>query len=599
MSKPDVPERPGPPEQRRRPALRRRATILFVALCAAVLAACGAKIDTVFTLEEDESGSREMTLSLSQDDFAELTEGDARALERSIADHVPDELGFDGLDEDDGGLTTTFTLGFDSEQDYLEKVRAVLEAGGVATTPRITLTAQDTAFIDGGIVTENFTSYELLTWLPDGLVADGLIDEQQRSVVLDSAGETVVRYDGKERESYQPIRFESVRDHGLRGVDMRTVLLEDGGFEREITYEADAEIYESREAEYDAFFDGLALDEGDLTQQRYLGDAISWHLRFTAADEAELAAATAAALGGGQATLSVTEEPSGDQPTTVTTTVIDDADCSALCSPHGAGLSDTLVVPETWGLEDDTYWRSERDEPGMRAVEVTPSPEGIVFRRHLPVDAVVVETALHHGGGITQTLHVAVPSENVALAGDGFDELLTPPAALGSLAVDEGEETTTYAVTLEADDPDQYNAAIADYLPGAGLALATDDGWLRAHRSARIKLDLESLFGTTPVTDGVAHAITAPRGQTIARGDGRSAVYHGAELYEIDEVGVSIGGWTLTGLITGGVVGLLLLLGAGAALLFPDRAADAWATVRKHGSGHRHGRSRPAGGSGR
>src|SRR5690625_7766025 len=84
--------------------LRRWKAFLAATLAMIVLVGCGARIDTVLTVEKDESGTREMHLTLSESDFEEYVEGSVDDLEAVIKENLPEQLEVSDITTDDGDL---------------------------------------------------------------------------------------------------------------------------------------------------------------------------------------------------------------------------------------------------------------------------------------------------------------------------------------------------------------------------------------------------------------------------------------------------------------------------------------------------------------
>src|SRR5699024_6731542 len=351
--------------------LPRWKAFLAATLAMIVLVGCGARIDTVLTVEKDESGTREMHLTLSESDFEEYVEGSVDDLEAVIKENLPEQLEVSDITTDDGDLKATFTLEFDSPEDYLEKVSALVDD----TELQADISVPDTLFVQGVVVEESFTSDELLEWLVIALEDEGLVDSDAASDALDNSGDKELKFGDETEAAHEPFQVSNVQDRGLALVEMETSLLEPGSCSRISRYSMSSEVYEEDPEEVDAFFEAIVPVGGDLEQSS--GDPITWTVEFAADDADGLAAKTAPALDSDAVEFSVEQDSSGAQ---VHTTIVNMADCVNMCSEDAPTITDTLRVPAHW--EFDGYAEPDQDhQVVMEEVSATPLEFSAKFGR--------------------------------------------------------------------------------------------------------------------------------------------------------------------------------------------------------------------------
>ncbi|MDT0993988.1 hypothetical protein RNI12_32705, partial [Pseudomonas aeruginosa] len=69
--------------------------------------------------------------------------------------------------------------------------------------------------VNGVVGKENFTSHDLLEWLPDGLEQNGIVDSGNVGNVLDSENNMTLTIGGKNFTSQTPLDIEHVADNGF------------------------------------------------------------------------------------------------------------------------------------------------------------------------------------------------------------------------------------------------------------------------------------------------------------------------------------------------------------------------------------------------
>lgn len=109
-------------------------------------------------------------------------------------------------------MVASFQLDFSSPQDYLTKVRAII---GGSKDPTSDIQNINTPLVNGVVGKENFTSRDLLEWLPQGLEQDGIVDSGNVGNVLDSENNMTLTIGGKNFTSQTPLDVEHVADNGF------------------------------------------------------------------------------------------------------------------------------------------------------------------------------------------------------------------------------------------------------------------------------------------------------------------------------------------------------------------------------------------------
>jgi len=540
--------------------LRRWKAFLAATLAMIVLVGCGARIDTVLTVEKDESGTREMHLTLSESDFEDYVDGSVKDLEAVIKENLPEELEVSDIKTDDGDLKATFTLKFDSPEDYLEKVSALVEDPDLQAD----ISVPDTLFVQGVVVEESFTSDELLEWLVTALEEEGLIDSDAASDALDNSGEKKLKFDDETEETYEPFQVSSVQDRGLDSVEMETSLLEPGSFSRIIRYSMSSEVYEEEPEEFDNFFNSIVPEGGTLEQSS--GDPVTWTVEFAADDADGLAARTATALDSDAVEFSFEQDSSGAQ---VHTTIVNMADCVNMCSETAPTITDTLRVPAHWEFEG--YAEPDQDhQVVMEEVSTTP----LEFWASVQLHAVEVTTKLWSDSTIETILDVSLDGAAVT---EDLKEALTPDETVGRLDVSESDELTTLTITLDRVSYEEFNETTATFLPEAYIEASERPGtFFREEQGVYLHFNLAELLGNAPVSEGATHRIE-PQGALSLAEEGAEEV-SAESLAELSDQSFELSSVKLSAWITLAVIAAFIVAFALVLVVFRKQISQAYAS---------------------
>lgn len=150
--------------------------ILLILLLALSLTGCGqkrAEVETVLTVEQNNTGNRQMRLSINKADFEKIFDDTTDQLNEQLGTACPSELEWSYAEENQQ-YSYTFTLHFSSLDDYVKKVETI--TGKKAS---VTLEQPDSVFASGLLYKENFDSLDLLGWLGNLLEEQGYQESGQ------------------------------------------------------------------------------------------------------------------------------------------------------------------------------------------------------------------------------------------------------------------------------------------------------------------------------------------------------------------------------------------------------------------------------------
>lgn len=577
----------------------RTALIALVALASTViLSACGAKVDTVVNLDDGPKGTRVITLTLSSSDLTSYVTGGTAALDASLKRHKPAQLEYNGIKPSADGVVATFTVSFGSADEYRQKIAAILSASGSTTTPDIDIATENTLFVRGAVLHENFTSIDLLGWLPDGLVTDGVVTADNKSSVLETGSSTVV-HAGVSTDAGSPVSFDAMQDTGITALSTRTTVHKDGSYRREIDYSMQAHSYATNTSGFDSFFKDATPPGGTLkpATDRSAG-TVGWTITFDAKNADQVAKLTAHAVNSDRSAFGVTTEPAPDNAAVLITTITDNVDCSAICSPIAGPVTDTLLAPAGWQLISGADVGQATEKDGL-AVTHQANGDPVVLQHAIPFQSVKVASVLGSDHSVDQTLTFVATNENVRLAGHAFTTMLKPVTGVGTLTTTKKGATTRYVVHIHADNPAQYDAKISKYVPGAGVRVTEGEGngFFQADYTVSETLDLASTLARNGVTAGILYSTTVPFAQHVVTersslGQGGSADGRLAVWTSGTGVSVAVAGLPVSALVFWAVVAFVLLVAVGVSFALRRRIAAAIA--QRRGERQRRAAAAPA-----
>ena len=255
-------------------------------------------MDTELALDASFSGARTIVCTIGRSDAEKTVGGGVDALDAFIRLNCPEELDWTKA-EDRSNLTYTFTLSFRSEEEYVQKVEALL-----GRRPQVLFAAPDTPFSSGYRISEDFSSADLMDWFQTLAVQKGLIAE---GTTFWQDGSTAVRFGGEVTGTGVEIDVNRLEAASPERVILATTLKKDQSFERTVTFLFSPAALEGREAEFQAYFEDRVPEGGNLNwSETAAGRSVV--LQFSAEDAQALREKTAQALDSAQGQILLQKE---------------------------------------------------------------------------------------------------------------------------------------------------------------------------------------------------------------------------------------------------------------------------------------------------
>ena len=443
-----------------------------VALCLAmtfVLSGCGAVIGTTLKVNDDGSGSRVMTVTFTNDDSDQAKQVFAKPLsvyDTSIKKHVPSQLKYNGLNMQGKSMVASFQLDFSSPEDYLTKVRAII---GGSKEARSDVQNINTPLVNGVVGKEDFTSRDLLGWLPDGLEQDGIVDSRNVSNVLDSEHNMTLTIGGKDFTSQTPLDVQHVADNGFDQVVVQLDFksLKDVG--AVVWYFSEQAWGADKENKVKAFLDqatkdgnGEAADakSDDLPEdaQKQLSSAypVGKKVTIKAGSLEEVDKRVAQALGNKSGSLKIApgRAKQSDPGTGATASFViplslaGQVSCSAICSRDAGDPVTVVTHPSQWVDESS----SAPSDEGQTSAQVVRGNTPLTL--DVPLETKKTSTTIHLNPGKEVSYEANLTFDNAVL-GDNAEAVKQLPRGVRNWSVEQKSEKTTTQFTVKgsADDP--------------------------------------------------------------------------------------------------------------------------------------------------
>lgn len=463
---------------------------VLLTIAALILSACSAKIETQLGLESAEKGTRTILVSFNMKDNQDKVKGGTQALDASVRKHLPEGMEYEGIQSEGEKARATFKVSFSSVDEYHSKVTSLLKASGSDIKPQISIVNSDQGLVQGIQVKENFSSGDLLGWLPEALVVDGVVSASNKNSVLSSSDETTVKFGEKEVKNSggSKISAKDVQDRGFRNVIL-DVKEKDGGYDVAISFVAKEIMNTETAAAVDAYLnqvkpEGSELKKGLESSQAkaYAPSAstasakeeVGRTLTFNASSIEDLSNGLKKLFGAGSTDLSASREVvAKDNNFTVQKKISGLLDCALLCSPSGDGLTLTIMDANDKSYMVDPEGRASSSRSGGSSTLIAVDR---VSSRQIEMKSMKVATSLGLDGSMEARFLYSFPSSDVA----GAEEALKNAFAGGSndeTEVRQDNDATIVSVKVRGKDEAEFNQRLNEYLPESKVTVTRSGGY--------------------------------------------------------------------------------------------------------------------------
>lgn len=588
---------------------------VLLTIAALILSACGAKIETQLGLESADKGVRTMQVSFDLKDNQDKIKGGAQALDASLRKHLPSGLEYGGIQSEGDKARATFTLPFSSIDEYRSKVASILKASGTDTEPQISIINSNQGLVQGIQVKENFTSKELLGWVPEALVVDGVIESSRKSNVFSSDGDTTVKFGDKEVKNSggSTISAKDVQDRGFKGVLIQASE-KDGGYDVVISFIAKEIMSSETSSAVDAFLnqvkpDGAELKKGlDASEAKSYAPSASTNaakeeigrtMTFHASSSQDLSDKIKKVLGASTTDLTFTRDVTEESHVfKVEKTVSGTLDCSLLCSPEGYGVA--LSLKNSDGESYSSASSSSSSSSSSTSNKTMPTFT-LVSSKTVTMKNVKMATSLGLDGSMEARILYSFSTSDIAgaeqklkdsLAGGGDDET----------EVRQDGDSTIVSVKIRGKDQDEFNQRLGSYLNGSKITVTREGGYhpFGSDYTVRPEVNPASKMGSSYYQVPFEFTFKAPAFSSLDQQKVRTAnpryveagiefTVNGGELsmksnrgvFATRDLQIPASGLSMTDLIVNGIILALVLAGLILLFLFRKKIAAARAKGRE------------------
>ena len=572
---------------------------VFLTVLALIMSACGAKVETNLGLENSEKGSRTITVSFSLKDNKDYLKGDVNALDASIKKHKPQELDYEGIRTEGDNAQATFKVNFNSVDEYRTKVSAILRASSFDKEPQILISNSKDGLVQGVEVSENFTSQDLIKWLPEALVTDGLVEAKRKDNVLQSSGKNSVTFEGREiktTESSSEVQAKDLKDNGFDEIVI-AVDKKDGKYNAKIVFLAKEIMVPDRVSAVDTYLNSVKPEGAELTKgideeiakKSYRSlpstqsgkDESGRNLKFTADSFEDLNAKLQKILGTQETALESSQEVKTDSSgAKIIEHITGSVDCSRVCSP-GTNYGVKFSFSDDGKNFDQDYGSSNSSSSSASASDRV-IKVNLKNSRTIQPESLNVNSALGMDGSVEAKFELAFKSSDVAQAGDALKSFVQgSDEAQATFEERTDGDNTIYSAKIRGKDSAEFNTRIGNYLPGSEMTIHHPGGvnLFGADYTVSPKFNLQERFGQLqpknydfkfelPIMSSVktdalqgSNSMFGHQDSHLS-GDGRNVTVNSSEGYiNTSSLTIPAHGFTMTDFVVDAILlGLLLLI---------------------------------------
>lgn len=187
----------------------------------------GSTVNTTLSIESNLSGNRQMQVVISQSTFDEYFSGTQDDLNNIITAYCPSDMIW-STETVDSNYVYNFSIVFSSAEDYSKKVTNIL---GEEQT--IEISCPDSVWVSGVYVSESFSSTDLLGWLSEAVVSEGVVSSSYASDIF-GTGDTKVVFAGEENTTSAQIYLDKIDYEEISAINIVTDIVELGTYNRTV-----------------------------------------------------------------------------------------------------------------------------------------------------------------------------------------------------------------------------------------------------------------------------------------------------------------------------------------------------------------------------
>ena len=252
--------------------------VIMAAFLMIILTGCVSKIDTTVVLNDDFSGKRVITCTVSRQKIRTDVNGGESALDSFIKINCPSQLTYEKI-ENRYNITYNFVLSFNNREEYIDKVEKIL-----GKKPMIVFASPNSPFSKGFILQEDFSSRDLLNWFENiGAEKEILLTKGE----FFTENSTVVDYKGNTIPTQQLVDIRNIDYLRIDKISILTEILQGGALKRNVKFEVPNVRFEGNSQKIIDYMKSRVPDGGTF-EIKDISDGKMFVIEFESSDSIDL-----------------------------------------------------------------------------------------------------------------------------------------------------------------------------------------------------------------------------------------------------------------------------------------------------------------------
>ena len=242
---------------------------LFV-LISFALSGCGtgSVVDTSLIINNDMSGSRIIDIHVEDEVFKNSNvSGNVDELKTIVAKYIPSCMSCEYTESTSIGkkssgtkVTFSFVIDFISKEDYISKIKSL-----IGDNVSIDVEIPDNIWSSGIGFSESFSSRDLMKWLQDAIVAEGLVSQSNAGYIF-GKGTNIVFFANETFEVDEHINVNTITKLQINDIDLLFDVNDIGHIDVTVIFKIPEATMNKRGADIRAYMDSMASNEIELAE---------------------------------------------------------------------------------------------------------------------------------------------------------------------------------------------------------------------------------------------------------------------------------------------------------------------------------------------
>lgn len=515
--------------------------VAFVAVFLLTGCGNGSTVNTYLNIDESLSGYRDMELVISESTFNEYFNGSLDDLNNVITNYIPEGMVW-SVDTAISAYTYHFAIYFSSVEEYTNTVNNIL---GWEST--INMTFPDSVWASGIYVEEDFTSEDLLYWLSDAIVLEGLVSDSYASQIF-SIGDTNVVYTDMVIPTSSSIYVNEIEYVEISEINFYTERNELGAYDRTVEFVVSADSMTSKGDAIREYMDGVKPSNAEYAEETNEAGNTVFTFRGTLADTAEMTSFMASLFGEENYSVAEPELSDASSPFVFSEYFVENmsfanylvgnmyTDMNYLVKNSENGYQafacNGTISSKYPGYEDTNFPGYSSLLSGSWTGEGAGPEVGVLFQKYYPVSALEVSTSrslLGKWSRETKLTIAAVPTDEEKEIILAKISAMADPLAEEAVAEEESEAAESVTEETSAEASEEAPATTMDPNLQEELSIADDteeEESVIEIEYADVDIDSESTDEAWIVTIGLSGSESAMRASTeLLLGAGNEMMY--------------------------------------------------------------------------